>query len=94
MNIAYVADEYRLCAHHRYHLELSQNADALVCFHSKVALGATNERRGRPEILGIPISFTTNPKTRENDYVYSTMETLSLSACVLDHITCPYCIRA
>jgi len=61
-------------------LELSSNAHQLTCFHTKATLGAHDEQRGRAELFGIPITFTANPRTREVDYVYSTMETLSFSA--------------
>ena len=70
-----------------YELELSANADQLTCYHTKVSIGALDERRGsKPEIFGFPIRFTVNPRTREVDYVYSTFETLSYSAFVYDHV--------
>jgi len=65
---------------HAYMLELSSNAEQLRCYHSKVALGAFDEKRGCPEIFGIPLTFTINPRTHEIDYIYSTLDTLSFSA--------------
>lgn len=65
---------------HAYMLELSNNAEQLRCFHSKVALGAFDVRRGGQHIFGIPITFTVNPRTHEVDYIYSTLDTLSFSA--------------
>ena len=61
-------------------LELGANADRLQCFHSKVELGAIDEKRHTPEVLGIPITFTVNPRTHEVDYVYSSLDVLSYSA--------------
>jgi len=65
---------------HAYMLELSSNAEQLRCFHSKVTLGALDEKRGGPEIFGIPLTYTVNPRTHEVDYIYSTLDTLSFSA--------------
>lgn len=61
-------------------LELSCNADRLMCFHTKAELGMIDARRRRPEVFGIPITFTVNPRTHEVDYIYSSLDTLSFSA--------------
>jgi hypothetical protein len=63
-----------------YMLELSSNADRLICFHTKAELGALDTLRKRPEVFGIPLSFTVNPRTSEVDYIYSSLDTLSFSA--------------
>ena len=51
-----------------------------TCFHSKVRLGETDAKRGAPEVLGLPLRFTVNPRTREIDYVYATPDLVSFSA--------------
>ena len=33
-----------------------------------------------PQVFGIPLTFTVNPRTHEVDYIYSTLDTLSYSA--------------
>lgn len=65
---------------HTFMLELSSNADALMCYHSKVELGAYDEKRRKPEVLGFPLTFTVNPRTREIDHIYSPLDTLAFSA--------------
>jgi len=65
---------------HAYMLELSSNAEQLRCYHSKVTLGALDQKRGGPEVFGIPLTFTVNPRTHEVDCIYSTLDALSFSA--------------
>ena len=43
--------------------------EELTCFFTKATM--------EDEVLGIPIDYTINPKTRKIDYVYSTMELVS-----------------
>jgi hypothetical protein len=43
--------------------------EELACFFTKATM--------QDEVLGIPIDYTVNPKTRKIDYVYSTMELVS-----------------
>ena len=65
---------------HAYMLELSSNAEQLRCYHAKVTLGALDQKRGGPEVFGIPLTFTVNPRTHEVDCIYSTLDALSFSA--------------
>jgi len=69
-----------------YMLELSSSANRLTCFHSKAELGAIDARRKQPEVFGIPLSFTVNPRTQEVDYIYSSLDTLSYSAFADGHV--------
>ena len=71
---------------HTFMLELASNSDRFVCFHSKVELGALDAKRKQLEVFGIPLRCTTNPRTREVDYIYSSMETLSYSAFADDRV--------
>ena len=42
-------------------------------------LGET-DASAAPEVLGLPLRFTVNPRTREIDYVYATPDLVSFSA--------------
>ena len=42
--------------------------------------GEIDAKRGAPEVLGLPLRFTVNPRTREIDYVYATADLVSFSA--------------
>ena len=44
----------------------------LQCFHSKAGY--------EEEVLGLPIRFTTNPKTRRVDYIEPDLDLLSVAA--------------
>jgi len=61
--------------------EVNQAVASLECFHTKTNL--LDETR---PILGVPIEFTVNPKTGKTDYIYSTMEFLSVDAFVQDGV--------
>jgi ubiquitin-protein ligase/stress response protein SCP2 len=52
--------------------EVNHIVDELVCFHTRTSF--------EEDILGVPISFTVNPVTRQVDYISSTMDTLSYTA--------------
>ncbi|PRP81326.1 hypothetical protein PROFUN_04561 [Planoprotostelium fungivorum] len=53
-------------------LEVDQVVASLVCFHTKVNF--------LEDVLGLPITFTVNPRTQQIDYVYSSMDILSRQA--------------
>eukprot|EP01117_Protostelium_nocturnum_P006200 TRINITY_DN2235_c0_g1_i1.p1 TRINITY_DN2235_c0_g1~~TRINITY_DN2235_c0_g1_i1.p1 ORF type:complete len:1083 (+),score=440.34 TRINITY_DN2235_c0_g1_i1:121-3249(+) len=59
-------------------LEVDHILDELVCFHTK----STFEE----DVLGFPIVFTVNPKTKEIDYIDSSMDLLSREAFFVDKI--------
>ena len=74
---------------HTFMLELSNSSHELCCFHTKQPLGTrrrhhSTDRDGdcdaKIDVLGLPLRVTYNPKTRELDYVYSSMDLLSASA--------------
>ncbi len=46
--------------------------EEIQCFATKASM--------RDDVLGIPIDFTVNPKTKQIDYMYSTMDLVSHSA--------------
>jgi stress response protein SCP2 len=57
---------------HCFNLEVNQIADAMNCFHSKLSFDE--------DVLGMPIDFTVNPRTRKVDYIRFWPELLSSSA--------------
>lgn len=56
-------------------LEMNNQLQEQRCYFSKVAL-----HEDPSLILGIPITYTTNPRTGQVDYIHSTFDTLSFSA--------------
>jgi stress response protein SCP2 len=63
---------------HAYMLEANGLAQDLVCFHS---LSTKSE-----DVLGMPVTYTMNPKTGSLDYATSTFDTLSLQSFVRDGV--------
>ena len=57
---------------HAFDMESNQAVSEMVCFHSKV--------HHEDDVLGVPVDFTVNPKTRKLDYIKPIMEPLSLTA--------------
>ena len=57
-----------------------------TCPPTKAALGSRDEKRDRPEVFGLPLSFTINPRTHEVDYIYSSMDLISHSAYATDGV--------
>jgi hypothetical protein len=60
-------------------LEVDQVLHSLVCFHTKVDF--------REDVLGFPMEFTVNPKTKEVDYIYSSMDIISRQAFFEDNVS-------
>jgi ubiquitin-protein ligase/stress response protein SCP2 len=60
--------------------EMNQVVAGLSCFHTK----STFNDEG--VVLGVPISFTVNPKKQCTDYIRSTMDLLSYDAFKLDQV--------
>jgi len=65
---------------HAFMCEMNQTVAGLRCFYTK----ATFDDEG--VVLGIPIYFTVNPKTKRTDYIRSTMELLSHDAFKVDKV--------
>jgi len=63
---------------HCYLLEVTSIVGDLRCFHSKVD--------HTEAVLGMPLQYTVNPKTRRVDYISSTMDILSLQAHKADKV--------
>lgn len=63
---------------HCYLLEVNAIAADLRCFHSKATFDEA--------VLGVPLEYTTNPKTRRVDYISSSMDVLSLEAYKRDKV--------
>merc|ERR1719235_2907663 len=60
--------------------EMNQVVADLRCFHSKTAFDDEGV------VLGMPVFFTVNPKTRRTDYIQSHMELLSYDSFKLDGV--------
>ena len=57
---------------HAFELESNQARAEMICFHSKLD--------HEDAVLGLPVDFTINPKTRQVDYIKPIVEPLSLAA--------------
>eukprot|EP00727_Mastigamoeba_balamuthi_P006281 m51a1_g2272 hypothetical protein (642) ;mRNA; f:358400-361040 len=57
---------------HAYLVETEHAAREFVCFHSHVTF--------EEDVLGVPLSFSTSPRTGAVDYLYTTMDLLSREA--------------
>jgi len=66
---------------HCYLLEANQIAEGMRCFYTKQG---PDGRDGA--ILGVPVEYTTNPKTRRVDYISSSMDILSHGAYTIDRV--------
>ncbi|RUS23391.1 TerD domain-containing protein [Endogone sp. FLAS-F59071] len=57
---------------HVYQLEVNQLGYDMICFHTKASF--------EEDVLGIPIEFTMNPRTKKVDYIASSWDLLSRTA--------------
>jgi len=71
---ANVMKDWKLC----YLLEHNKTVDSLRCFHTKKTF--------LDDVMGIPINFTVNPKTRRVDYIHSSLDLMSSTAFFVDKI--------
>jgi len=61
-----------------FELEQCQAVQSLQCWHTKQGF--------REAVLGLPLDFTVNPKTKKTDYIQSSFDLLSHGAFAIDNV--------